>query len=109
MFHQGDIIWLDFDPQTGHEQKGRRPALIVWNDTMLKKIPGMALVCAVSTTDNGFPLHIKLDDTSKNTKGYILCEQSRVVDLNARNAKLKDKVSEKVLNEVKEILIAEIE
>ena len=106
---QGDIVWLDFNPQAAHEQKGRRPALIVWNDKLLKRIPGMSQVCAISHTSNGFPLHVKLDEESLNTDGYVLCEQKRVLDLNARNAEYKDRVSDKVLNEVINILIASIE
>lgn len=106
---QGDIVWIDFNPQSGHEQKGRRPALILWNNTMLKKIPGMSLVCAISHTDNNFPLHVKLDSESKNTDGYVLCEQNRVLDLTARNVEYKDRVSKKVLDQVIDILIAQIE
>lgn len=106
---QGDIVWLDFNPQSGHEQSRRRPALIVWNNDMLNKIPGLSQVCAISTTDNGFPLHVPLDNKSKNTTGFVLCEQNRVLDLNARNASYKDKVSNDVLNKVIDILIAEIE
>lgn len=106
---QGDIVWLDFNPQSGHEQKGRRPALIVWNDDMLKRIPGMSMVCAISHTDNNFPLHVKLDKESKNTDGYILCEQNRVLDLKARKVRYKDKVSKEILKQVVDILIAQIE
>jgi len=105
---QGDIVWIDFNPQSGHEQKGRRPALIVWNDEMLRRIPGMSQVCAISHTDNGYPLHIKLDSESTNTDGYILCEQNRVLDLNARNVEYKDHVSIDVLDKVLEILYAMI-
>lgn len=106
---QGDIVWIDFNPQIGHEQKGRRPALIVWNNEMLKRIPGMSQVCAISNTDNGFPLHIKLDEVSKNTTGYVMCEQTRVLDLQTRNVEYKDHVSKQVLKQVIDILMAEIE
>lgn len=106
---QGDIVWIDFNPQSGHEKKGRRPALIVWNDEMLKRIPGMSQVCAISNTDNGFPLHVRLDETSNNTTGYVMCEQNRVLDLDARNIEYKDSVSKQVLKQVIDILIAEIE
>ena len=102
----GDIIWLDFSPQVGHEQRGRRPALVVWGNEALKNIPMMAQVCAISNTDNGYPLHVPLDDKSKNTTGYEFCEQNRVVDLAARNAEYKDAASPAVLQEVKNILRA---
>ncbi len=109
MYYQprsGDIIWLDFDPQSGHEQKGRRPALVVWGDQALAHMPGMAQVCAISNTDNGFPLHIKLDEISENTTGFVFCEQNKVLDLRARNSEFKDVVSEEVLTRVKNILRA---
>lgn len=102
----GDIIWLDFNPQAGHEQAGRRPALVVWSNKTLQKIPMMAQVCAISHTDNSFPLHVKLDAASENTDGFVLCEQNRVVDLAARNAAFKDVVSQDVLERVREILFA---
>ena len=109
MYYQpksGDIIWLDFDPQVGHEQRGRRPALVVWGDEALKLIPMMAQVCAISNTDNGFPLHVSLEGATENTSGFVYCEQNRVLDLEARRAEYKDKVSKSCLNRVKNILRA---
>ena len=102
----GDIIWIDLDPQSGHEQKGRRPALVVWGNAALKHVPGLAQLCAISNTDNGFPLHIALDSESADTTGFVFCEQNKVLDLNAGNAEYKDHVSEKVLRQVKNILKA---
>ncbi len=66
---QGDIIYLDFDPQAGHEQKGRRPALVVSNYTY-NKITRMALVCPITNTDRGFPLHVGLDSRTQSTGFY---------------------------------------
>ena len=94
----GDIIWVDFNPQTGHEQRGRRPALVVWGNDALEMIPMMA--------QDGFPLHVPLDSASKNTTGFVLCEQNRVFDLEARNAAYKDRASPEVLDKVKGILKA---
>ena len=102
----GDIVWLDFDPQSGHEQRGRRPALVVWGDDALELIPMMSQVCAISHTDNGFPLHISLAGECGNTDGFVLCEQNRVLDLEARNAAYKDHVSDALLERVKDVLRA---
>lgn len=63
---QGDIIMMNFSPQSGHEQAGARPALIVSNDTFYK-FTRMAVVCPITNTENGFPLHIKLDTRTKTT------------------------------------------
>ena len=102
----GDIIWVDFDPQAGHEQKGRRPALVVWGNDALERIPMMSLVCAISNSDNGFPLHVPLAGCCKETSGFVFCEQSRVFDLEARNAEYKDHISEDTLQRIKGILKA---
>lgn len=102
----GDIIWLDFDPQAGHEQKGHRPALIVWGNDTLDLMPNMVQVCAISNTDNKFPLHISLQGETENTAGFVLCEQNKVVDLKARNAEYKDKISDELLLKIKNILKA---
>lgn len=102
----GDIVWLDLDSQSGHEQRGRRPALVVWGNDALELIPMMSQVCAISNTDNGFPLHISLDGACRDTGGFVLCEQSRVFDLEARNAVYKDHVSDELLERVKNVLRA---
>lgn len=59
MFCQGDIIEFDFSPSEGHEPKGRRLALVVSTDRF-NIATSMTLVCPVTTTDNGFPLHMRL-------------------------------------------------
>lgn len=102
----GDIIWIDFAPQAGHEQRDRCPALVVWGDEALHRIPMMAQVCAISNTDNQFPLHVPLKGACKDTMGFVFCEQNRVLDLEARNAEYKDSVSKETLEKVKGILRA---
>ena len=57
---RGDIITLDFDPQTGHEQKGKRPAIVISNSTF-NNFTRMAMVCPITNTSRGFPLHVALD------------------------------------------------
>ena len=102
----GDIIWVDFNPQSGHEQRGRRPALVVWGDDALRMIPMMAQVCAISNTDNGFPLHVPLASEDGSTTGFVFCEQNRVFDLEARNAEYKGRATLEVMTRVKGILKA---
>ena len=99
---QGDIVWINFDPQVGIETKGRRPALVVWNNEALKKMPMRALVCIITNTDNGFPLHVKIN--TKNTTGFVMCEQIKMVDLEKRNCEYKDHIDSKKLEEVINIL-----
>ena len=60
----------------------------------------------ISNTDNGFPLHVPLAGACAETSGYVLCEQSRVFDLEARNAAYKDHVSDELLERIKNVLRA---
>jgi mRNA interferase MazF len=83
MVRQGDIIWLDFDPQAGHEQWGRRPALVVSNNTF-NGLSNIVIVCPISNTQNYRPYMIRLDNRTKTT-GVILCNQLKSADLEARN------------------------
>ena len=82
MVKQGDIIKLDFSPTVGHEQSGDRPAVIISNDFAISKT-NMVYVAPITKAVRHFPLHVKLDDRTI-TKGEILCEQVKAVDLSAR-------------------------
>jgi mRNA interferase MazF len=102
MVKQGDIIWLDFDPQAGHEQRGRRPALIVSNDSF-NNFSRLAIVCPITNRDKDHPFHIKLDDRTK-TSGVILCDQVRTLDINARNFEYIENVAGDILLDVLDII-----
>ena len=107
MVKQGDIIWLDFDPQAGHEQKGRRPALVLSNDS-LNKYSIFALACPITNTDKGHPFHVKLDNRTKIT-GVVLCDQARMSDINARKFEFIERIPGDILLEVLDILSGFIE
>lgn len=100
---QGDIIWISFDPQSGHEQAGRRPALVVSGNDAIRFMPNLVLVCPISNTDNGFPLHVALDENS-NTTGFVFCEHLKALDIQARNAEWKGHASDEVVAEVLDII-----
>ena len=104
---QGDIIFLDFDPQAGHEQKGRRPALVVSNEKF-HTLTNLALVCPITNSISGFPMHVKLDGRT-NTTGEIMCEQAKCLDIEARNVSFKESVPEEILDEAVDIICAIIE
>ena len=84
VFEQGDIVYLDFDPQSGHEQKGRRPALVVSNN-LFNRVSSMTMVCPITNTDRGHPFHIRLDARTRTT-GVVMCDQVRMLALNTRHA-----------------------
>lgn len=83
MVNQGDIVYLDFNPGTGHEQKDTRPALVISN-TIFHQFSNLAMVCPITNTDKNHPFHVRLDDSTK-TKGVILCDQARILDIYSRN------------------------
>lgn len=79
----GDIIILDFDPQSGREIKKVRPALVVSND-VFNRLTGLVMVCPITSTQRDFPLHVALDKRTK-THGDIVCEQLKSLDYAARH------------------------
>lgn len=101
---KGDIIALSFNPQSGHEQKGRRPALIVSN-TLFNQKTGLAMVCPITSKDRKFPLHVQINN-AENLKGFVMAEQIKSVDYNSRKAKFIEKASAELVNEVLAILDA---
>ena len=107
MVKQGNIVWLDFDPQIGHEQKGRRPALVISNETF-NHFSKLAIVCPITNMNKNHPFHIKLDENTK-TKGVILCDQARTLDINARNYEFIENIPENIMLEVIDIIYGFIE
>lgn len=104
---QGDIILLDFNPQTGHEQKGKRPAFVASNSTF-HKLTNLAIVCPITNTDRGFPLHVPLDQRT-NTSGVIMCEQAKSLDLSARKASFIENTPRDIIEVVIDILVGSVE
>jgi mRNA interferase MazF len=102
MVKQGDIIWMNFDPQTGHEQRGRRPAVVVSNENF-NRFTKMAMVCPITHTDKSHPFHIRLNNQTQ-TNGVILCDQLRTLDIYARQFELIEKLPEDILFEVLDIV-----
>jgi len=107
MVKQGYIIWLNFDPQIGHEQKGRRPALVVSNETF-NDFSNLAIVCPITNTNKEYPFHVKLDGRTKTT-GVILADQTRTLDIGARNYEFIERVPDDILLEVIDIINGFIE
>ena len=101
---KGDLITLYFDPQTGHEQRGRRPALVVSND-IFNKGTGLAIVCPVTNTDREIPFHVAIPNQC-SLDGFVMAEQVKSVDYRARRIKFIEKAPEELLDEVLAIIDA---
>ncbi len=101
---KGDFIAVSFDPQSGHEQKGRRPALVVSN-TLFNRHTGLAIVCPLTNTDRRFPFHVAVSDNPRVT-GFVMVEQVKSIDFRTRSATRIGNASDSLLEEVLAILDA---
>jgi mRNA interferase MazF len=101
---KGDFVSVTFDPQSGHEQRGRRPALVLSN-TLFNEHTGLAIVCPLTNTDRGFPFHVPVI-TDPDVTGFVMVEQVKSIDFRARKAKRIGRASDGVLEEVLSILDA---
>ena len=107
VFEQGDIVYLDFDPQAGHEQRGRRPALVVSNN-LFNRVSSLTMVCPITHTDRNHPFHIRLDARTK-TDGVIMCDQARMLDLNSRHAAFAEKAPADMIAEAVDLIVGFLE
>lgn len=80
----GKFIWLSFDPQAGHEQRGRRPALVLSQKTYNRR-SGLALVCPVTSQSKDYPFEVAVPDGCGVT-GFVLADHVKSVDYKARRA-----------------------
>ena len=101
---KGDFIAVSFDPQSGHEQRGRRPALVVSN-TLFNAHTGLAIVCPLTNTDRGFPFHVAVGEEADVT-GFVMVEQVKALDYRSRQATHIGRASGALLEEVLSILDA---
>ncbi|MFC2170632.1 endoribonuclease MazF [Calditrichota bacterium] len=95
---RGDFIWLSFTPQAGHEQAGRRPALVL-SPKEYNKRAGLALVCPVTSQIKEYPFEVLLSSKLR-VSGVILADHVRSVDWRARNAEIIQQAPIQTLNEV---------
>ena len=101
---KGDLVFLTFNPQSGHEQQGRRPALVVSNDTF-NKHTGLAIVCPITNTNRRHPFHVAIPKQTSLT-GFIMVEQVKSVDYRSRHIQFIEKASKDVMIDVLGILDA---
>ena len=101
-FKQGDIIWMDFNPQAGHEQAGRRPAMVVSNSAY-NATGALVMVCPITNTKTRQAIRPQLHN-SMNTTGCVLCDHARFVDLTARNAEFYEQAPPELVRDVLRIL-----
>lgn len=93
---RGDIVWLNFTPQSGHEQAGRRPAVVISPAAYNKKV-GLALFCPITGHVKGYPFEVALPKNSK-ISGVILADQIKSLDWKAREVKFISRLSDSILD-----------
>lgn len=100
VFRRGDVVHLDFDPQSGREMKGNHYALVISNDLFNKS--GMCMVCPITQgsyhRDGGFTT--TLMGTGMDTQGVVVASEVKILDLVARKASFKERCDEFVTEEV---------
>ena len=99
---RGDIIWISFDPQAGHEQAKYRPAVVLSPASYNKKT-SLTLVCPITSRVKGYPFEVALPSASTVT-GVILADQPKSFDWKARNARFEGRASPRAVSEVLEKL-----
>lgn len=81
----GDLITISFDPQAGHEQAGRRPALVI-SEAVYNGRSNLALICPITSQAKGYPFEVSLPQGGA-CQGVVLSDHVKSADLKARNAK----------------------
>lgn len=94
----GDIVWLTFNPQTGHEQAGRRPALVLSPASYNQKV-SLAVFCPITSQIKGYPFEVKIPD-GLNISGVVLSDQVKSLDWKARKAEFICKLPKNEMDEV---------
>lgn len=95
---RGDAIWITFNPQAGHEQAGRRPAVVLSPTAYNEKV-GLAILCPITSRIKGYPFEVLLPD-GLPINGVVLSDQVKNLDWRARNAELICKLPNSALQEV---------
>lgn len=98
----GDLVWLTFDPQAGHEQRGRRPALIL-SPRAYNARAGLAIACPVTTHAKGYPFEVALPAASA-VAGVVLADHVKSLDWHERRATFAARAGTDLLDEVRERL-----
>jgi len=95
---RGDIVWLKFNPKAGHEQAGRRPALVMSPYEYNKKV-GLFIVCPITSQIKGYPFEVRLSSKS-GINGVVLADQIKSLDWKARQTEFVESVTKDLIDAV---------
>jgi mRNA interferase MazF len=106
---RGEVVWITLNPQPGHEQSGRRPALVLSPSAYNGKV-GLAILCPITSQTKGYPFEVAIPSGSK-LAGVVLADQVKNLDWRVRKAeficKLPRKTTDEVLGKLGTLLAAE--
>lgn len=94
---RGDIVWLQFNPQAGHEQAGHRPALVL-SPASYNRLSGLMLCCPMTSQKKGYPFEVVVDDAA-GRMSVVLADQVKSLDWKVRKAIKKGSASSEVIAE----------
>jgi mRNA interferase MazF len=95
---RGDVVWLEFDPQAGHEQAGHRPAVVL-SPRVYNLKSGLALFCPITSRIKNYPFEVVLPK-DLTVQGAVLCDQVKSLDWNARRSRLEAKLPELTIDDI---------
>ena len=95
---RGDVVWLNFDPQSGHEQKGKRPAIVISPKEYNEKV-GLGLFCPITSKIKNYPFEVNIE--TKKINGVVLSDQIKSFDWKTREIEFIGKAT---LEKIKEIV-----
>lgn len=93
---RGDVVWLNFTPQAGHEQMGTRPALVLSPEKYNKKT-GLAVCCPITSNVKGYPFEVNI--SGKKISGVVLSDHLKNLDWKVRKAKFIEKASKEIVEQ----------
>ncbi len=94
---RGDVIWIDFNPQLGHEQRGRRPALVVSHKSYNEKV-GLGIFCPITSKTKKYPFEVVIN--LDKIKGSVLCDQIKNLDWKVRKTEFIEKLDSAKMKDV---------
>ena len=95
---RGDVVWISFNPQAGHEQAGHRPALVLSPQSYNRKV-GLVILCPLTNQIKGYPFEVRIPEGLK-ASGAVLSDQVKSMDWRARRASLLCRAPEGTVREV---------
>lgn len=96
--HRGDAIWISLQPQAGHEQAGRRPAVVLSPSAYNGKA-GLAVLCPITSQVKGYPFEVLIPE-GLDVRGAVLSDQVKSLDWRARHAEPIGRLPSEVIEEV---------